>query len=209
EQRAHAAGERGVGHALRAAQQAPAHRLQARHAVARVARRDVVGGAQPAPCALHLVARPRPATPAALRVQEIHCHGTDGGAVKDPVHSTLLGKKPASRPCMTTTWIIAADSSRARILQVTDRARDLAEVEDLLNPEGRVHDRELISDAHPRFSGHSGGGPGSDREETSAAEHATELFAKRVGDYLDKARTAHRYDRLHLIAPPKFLGRLR
>ena len=110
---------------------------------------------------------------------------------------------------MTTTWIIAADASRARILQVTDRAQQLEEVEDLLNPEGRVHDRELISDAHPRFSGHSGGGPGSDREETSAAEHATELFAKRVGDYLDKARTGHRYDRLHLIAPPKFLGQLR
>ena len=110
---------------------------------------------------------------------------------------------------MTTTWIIAADASRARILQVTDRAQQLEEIEDLLNPEGRVHDRELISDAHPRLSGHSGGGPASDREETSAAEHATELFAKRVGDYLDKARTAHRYDRLHLIAPPKFLGRLR
>ena len=110
---------------------------------------------------------------------------------------------------MTTTWIIAADASRARILQVTDRAQQLEEVEDLLNPEGRVHDRELISDAHPRFSGHSGGGPGSDREETSAAEHATELFAKRVGNYLESGRTAHRYDRLHLIAPPKFLGQLR
>ena len=85
---------------------------------------------------------------------------------------------------------------------------ELAEVDDLLNPEGRLHDRELISDAHPRFSGH-GGGPGSDREEMSAAEHATELFAKRVGDYLETARTAHRYDRLHLIAPPKFLGQLR
>jgi protein required for attachment to host cells len=109
----------------------------------------------------------------------------------------------------TTTWIIAADASRARILQVTDRAQQLDEVADLLNPQGRVHDRELISDAHPRFSGHAGGGPGSDRQETSATEHATALFAKRVGEYLDNARTAHRYDRLHLIAPPKFLGRLR
>jgi protein required for attachment to host cells len=108
---------------------------------------------------------------------------------------------------MTTTWIIAADASRARILQVTDRQQNLAEIEDLLNPEGRAHDRELISDAHPRFSGTRG--PGSDREEMSATEHATELFAKRLGDYLDKARTAHRYDRLHLIAPPKFLGQLR
>ena len=108
---------------------------------------------------------------------------------------------------MTTTWIIAADSSRARILQVTDRNERLDEIDDLLNPEGRVHDRELISDAHPRF--HGGGGQASDREEMSATEHATELFAKRVSEYLDKARSAHRYDRLHLVAPPKFLGQLR
>ncbi|HYR36022.1 MAG TPA: host attachment protein [Burkholderiales bacterium] len=108
---------------------------------------------------------------------------------------------------MTTTWIIAADSSRARILQVTDREKQLAEIEDLLNPEGRVHDRELLADGHPRFHGTSG--PASDRQEMSATEHATELFAKRVAEHLDKARTAHRYDRLHLIAPPKFLGQLR
>src|SRR5438128_10441639 len=108
---------------------------------------------------------------------------------------------------MTTTWIIAADSSRARILQVTDRGDELAEIDDLLNPEARVDDRQLTTDAHARFHGSSG--PASDREETSAAQHATELFAKRVGEYLDKARSAHRYDRLHLIAPPKFLGQLR
>ena len=108
---------------------------------------------------------------------------------------------------MTTTWIIAADSSRARILQVTDREKALAEIDDLLNPEGRVDDRQLTTDAHARFHGSSG--PASDREETSAVEHATELFAKRVGDYLDKARTAHKYDRLHLVAPPRFLGQLR
>ena|SRR5438067_8899375 len=110
---------------------------------------------------------------------------------------------------MTTTWIIAADSSRARILQVTDREKALAEIDDLLNPEGRVDDRQLTTDAHARFHGGGGSAPGSDREETSAAEHATELFAKRVGDYLDKARTAHKYDRLHLVAPPRFLGQLR
>ena len=108
----------------------------------------------------------------------------------------------------TTTWIIAADASRARILQVMDRDERLAEVEDFRNPEGRAHDRDLISDGHPRFNG-AQGGPGSDREEMTASEHATELFVKRVSDYLDKARTAHRYDRLHLVAPPKFLGQLR
>ena len=108
---------------------------------------------------------------------------------------------------MATTWIVAADSSRARILQVADPEQRLQEIDDLLNPEGRLHDRELISDAHARFRGTSG--PGSDRQEMPAVEHAVELFAKRVGDYLDKARNEQRYDRLHLVAPPKFLGLLR
>ena len=108
---------------------------------------------------------------------------------------------------MTTTWIIAADSSRARILQVMDREARLAEVEDFVNPEGRAHERDLMEDGHPRFRGTSG--PGSDRQETTPTEHAVEIFAKQIGDYLDKARTAHRYDRLHLVAPPKFLGQLR
>jgi protein required for attachment to host cells len=107
----------------------------------------------------------------------------------------------------TTTWIIAADSSRARIMQVMDRDQRLAEVEEFLNPDGRAHDRDLQQDAHPRFRGTSG--PGSDRQEKSATEHETELFAKRVGDYLDKARVEHRFDRLHLVAAPKFLGQLR
>src|SRR5688572_5236833 len=53
----------------------------------------------------------------------------------------------------------------------------------------------------------SGGHTGED--DVGAAEHRTELFAKRLGDYLDKARTEHRYDELVLVAPPKFLGMMR
>jgi len=108
---------------------------------------------------------------------------------------------------MTTTWIVAADSSRARVLQVADREEKLVEVEDLVTPEGRMNDRELTSDAHPRLRGTSG--PGSDRQEMSAVEHQVELFAKRIGEHLEKARTDHRYDRLCLVAPPRFLGALR
>lgn len=45
-------------------------------------------------------------------------------------------------------------------------------------------------------------GPGSDRQETSAQEHEVEVFAKQIGDYLDKARTQHRYDELVVEASP-------
>lgn len=90
---------------------------------------------------------------------------------------------------MANTWIVAADSSRARFLQVAGRER-LVEVESMLNPDGRMDDRELTTDAHPRFRGTAG--PGSDRQETSAQEHATDLFAKRVGDYLAYGATLRR-----------------
>ena len=109
---------------------------------------------------------------------------------------------------MTTTWIIAADSSRARILQVMDRDGRLAEVEDFVNPSARLHERDMTTDAEPRFNGRTGG-PGNDREAKGKGEYETEVFARQLGDYLDKARNAHRYDRLHLVAPPKFLGQLR
>lgn len=106
---------------------------------------------------------------------------------------------------MATTWIVAADSSRARILQVAGQQR-LDEVENLLNPEGRMQDRELTTDADPR---RHGPGSSSVREEPSAVAHTVELFSKRIGDYLEKARTDHRFDQLVLVAPPKFLGALR
>jgi len=106
---------------------------------------------------------------------------------------------------MPNTWIVAADSSRARILQVVGREHRLVEIQDFVNRKGRMDDRELITDAHPRFSGHGGvgksgarptGGPGSDRQETAAVEHETEVFAKQIDRYLDQARVKGRFDKL-------------
>ena len=95
---------------------------------------------------------------------------------------------------MAITWIVAADSVRARVLQVADREKRLAEVEDLLNPDGHLHEGDLVTDTE---------------EPSEAREHSVDLFSKRVGEYLERARAQRRYDRLYLMAPPKFLGRLR
>jgi len=119
---------------------------------------------------------------------------------------------------MATTWIVAADESRAKVLQVTDQQERLTEIQNLENPSGRLQDREMQTDAEPRFNGHGGvgkpgtastGGPPSDSERQGAVEHSARTFAKEVGRYLDKARIEHRYDQLVLVAPPKFLGALR
>jgi protein required for attachment to host cells len=116
-----------------------------------------------------------------------------------------------------TTWIVAADASRARVLQIMDR-NHLSEVENFANPAGRMHGRDLLTESHPRFDGHGGvgkagtsttGGQGNDREEISPSEQEAAKFCKELGHFLDKARMEHRYDRLFLIAPPRFLGMMR
>lgn len=111
---------------------------------------------------------------------------------------------------MPTTWVIAADSSRARIFQVSASDQHLQEIEDLANPQGRAANRELRTDGYGRYYGKG------ERQQAhtapphvDAVDHEIELFSKEVSQYLDKARTEHRFDKLCLIAPPKFLGLMR
>jgi len=119
---------------------------------------------------------------------------------------------------MATTWIIAADESRARVLQVGRPNEKLIEIDNMVNPTARQHERDLRSDSEPRFDGHGGvgkpgmaptGGTASDRETQGAIDHSVTVFARDVARYLAKARIDRRYDKLVLVAPPKFLGALR
>jgi protein required for attachment to host cells len=111
---------------------------------------------------------------------------------------------------MSTTWVIAADSSRVRIFEMSASDQHLQEIEDLANPQGRATNRDLRTDGYGRYYGKG------ERQQAhtapphvDAVQHETELFSKKLGEYLDKARTEHRYDKLCLIAPPKFLGLIR
>jgi protein required for attachment to host cells len=110
---------------------------------------------------------------------------------------------------MQTTWIVAADEHRVRIFEVEGKQSNFREVEDFINPEARLNERDFNTDARGRnFSKGQGAGDTADPRVT-AAQHTTELFSKSIGDYLDKARQEQRYDKLRLIAFPKFLGALR
>jgi protein required for attachment to host cells len=111
---------------------------------------------------------------------------------------------------MVKTWIVVADNSRARIFEVIDRNETLHELDDLVNPAGRLHDSELRTDNVGRYYGRGERMQGhSAQPRTDPGEHETELFAKTVAHYLEQARVEHRYARLCLMAAPKFLGLLR
>jgi protein required for attachment to host cells len=111
---------------------------------------------------------------------------------------------------MQTTWILAADSSRVRIFEEMDAQHHLREIQDFAHPAGHAQDRDLETDAKGRYFGKGERVIGHTAEpNTDPVEHENELFSKSIGDFLDKARNEHRYDKLCVIAPPKFLGLLR
>jgi protein required for attachment to host cells len=111
---------------------------------------------------------------------------------------------------MPRTWIVVAESSRARILETNSTQEALREVETLDHPEARLHEQELTSDQPGRRFAvtsepkrHSMGQPVSQKE-----EHA-HRFSRELANHIEAARVAGKFDRLILAAAPKFLGQLR
>jgi len=111
---------------------------------------------------------------------------------------------------MDTTWIVVADRSRARIFEEVRSPRAVQEIADFVNPAGRAHHRELTTDAEGRSRSTGLGtrahaaSPG-----TPADVHEAERFARQIADHLERARNAHRYGALWLVAAPRFLAMLR
>jgi protein required for attachment to host cells len=111
---------------------------------------------------------------------------------------------------MQTKWIVAADGSRARIFEWLESDRSVHEIEDLANPSGHAHKRDLAPDSDGRFYGKGERQQGHTvPSRGDVHDHELELFSRAVGDFLERACSEHRYDSLCLIASPKFLGMLR
>lgn len=104
-------------------------------------------------------------------------------------------------------WVVCADSARARIFSAT-RAGVLTEFEDLVHPESRNHNRDLVSDRPGRSSAPSGQRH-TVGHESEPSEHEAQRFAKELAAFLNKAFHKERVQRLHLVAAPAFLGMLR
>ncbi len=113
---------------------------------------------------------------------------------------------------MKQTVVVVADSTCARIFITESSSSPLNEIEDMVHPEGRLHDRDLTSDLPGKGSGRgseSGSNKHSYEGRADPKKHELSEFAKRVADYLDDARKANKISRILLIATPNFLGELR
>jgi protein required for attachment to host cells len=110
---------------------------------------------------------------------------------------------------MVKTWVLVADSCRARIFVADAATGPLREVETLAHPEGRLHEQHMTSDRPGRTFDRYGQG----RHAMSAGnepKHQEAIgFAKRVSAHIEERRKEGAFDRLVIVAAPAFLGLLR
>lgn len=108
---------------------------------------------------------------------------------------------------MAETWVVVADSGRARFFE-GDARRGLKELDVLVAPDLRLREQALASDRPGRIDTQAGGVHSMGRQE-SVKNHERESFARRVAARIEDARRAGVLDRVTLIAAPRFLGQLR
>jgi len=109
---------------------------------------------------------------------------------------------------MRKTWVVVADNSRARIFTVETPSSPLIEIDSIVHPEGRMHDRDITSDLPGRGAG-SGGSRHSYETETDAKDYENMGFAKRIAVFLDNSRKGDKCKYLIIVAAPGLLGNLR
>ncbi|MGD2073530.1 MAG: host attachment protein [Gammaproteobacteria bacterium] len=110
---------------------------------------------------------------------------------------------------MARTWILVAESSRAKLYESNSVRAPLSELEDLVHPAGRMHAGDLVSDRAGTDGGSIGQGRHVMDDRTSAREHERIEFARQLAERLEAACGRGAFDRLVLVAPPAFLGLLR
>lgn len=111
---------------------------------------------------------------------------------------------------MNKTWVIVAESSRARLFSIEAKNEPLVELEDMLNPPSRMHNSKLTTDLPGRAYGSTGSGTKHSMEsKITPKDQAAIDFAKTIAERIEKSRTSGQLKSLILACSPKFLGILR
>ena len=111
---------------------------------------------------------------------------------------------------MPNTWVVVADSSRARIFKAETPLGPLHELETLAHPEGRLHTQDLTSDLPGRAFDTTGeGGRHAMEQQVDPKEREALKFARQISEYLEAAQDESKFHKLVIVAAPRFLGHLR
>ncbi len=108
----------------------------------------------------------------------------------------------------TTTWIVVANSSHAKIF----RLAKFPKIEELISmdhPESRLHNQDLEGRKPGRNFQSGGTTRHAYQPETEPKEVEIEKFAKTLSDYISSSHQKGDFARLYIMASPAFLGLLR
>lgn len=110
---------------------------------------------------------------------------------------------------MKKTWILAAHRGGAKLYEHAGGGR-LSLVRTFDHPEGRLQDREIVTDRPGRKADGRGASlQGTAAPEVDPSRHEAESFARTLAAALTEGRNAGAFERLVLVAEPRFLGLLR
>ena len=107
------------------------------------------------------------------------------------------------------TWFVVADGARARVFSQEPGSDTLASAlpQDLIG--SRQPTRELVTDRSGQALERHGPGGHAMNKSQDAKVHGQEVLAREVAAAIRGGRNDGSFDRLVLVAPPAFLGRLR
>ena len=109
---------------------------------------------------------------------------------------------------MKHTWVLVADGARARLFEVRARNEPWNELACFTNPDGRAPGRDATTERAPRVNESANAARHAIEPHTTLREKSMERFAHIINDALERGLHDHRYHKLVLVAPPRFLGRL-
>ncbi len=107
---------------------------------------------------------------------------------------------------MVKHWILVGDGSGARVYETDALLENLKHVEDLAFSHAHVHRDEggHLSNAHLPGAGRDAG-----QGEYDPHKVTEERFARAIAKDINDAELRHRFERLVVVAPPRFLGDIR
>ncbi|QDF97156.1 hypothetical protein CJ010_11780 [Azoarcus sp. DD4] len=107
---------------------------------------------------------------------------------------------------MSITWILVANASLAKLYANLGPNKGLKLVKELIHPESRQKNAELVTDRPGAMAG--GVGAGSMQPQTLPKQHQAKVFAQEIAQELYHGRATNAFKRAIIVAPPAFMGML-
>ena len=110
---------------------------------------------------------------------------------------------------MSKDWIAVADKSRCRIFSQKGRNGPIEEIATLVSPMTRLKNQDINADRPGAAFDAGGQGRHAMGASVDPVEQEAIRFAKEVAAKLESGRQQGEFDRLYVVAEPRFLGYLR